>query len=121
MGKAAKYLGNILLVVYIVLITFAILKTQIKSVPVGFILGGCILNVIYILFDVFKYHRILLLIIGMVSISAGTLLNGIMQNNVHIQHHVIRFIFEAIIVVLCSKCKKETLVNAFKFNISKNR
>lgn len=98
MRNAAKYLGTILPVGYIVLITFAMFKTQIKSISIVFILGGCILSVIYILFEVFKYYRIILLIIGMVSISAGTLLNGIMQKNVHIQNHVNRFVFEAIIV-----------------------
>lgn len=100
MRKVAKYLGTILLVIYIVLIIFAMFNTPVKSIPVAFILSGCILSVIYILFEVFKYHRIIFLIIGMLSISAGTLLNGIMQNNVHIQHHIIRFIFEAIIVVV---------------------
>lgn len=114
MRNAAKYLGNILLVVYIVLIIFALLKTQINSISVVFLLGGCILSVTYILFSVFKYHRIILLIIGMISISAGTLLNGIMQQNVHILHHAIRFFFEAIIVVFCSKCKQETPIEKKK-------
>lgn len=100
MGNAANYLGEVLLTVYIVLITFAVFKTQVKNISVIFILGGCILSVMYILFDAFKHHHIMFLIIGMISISAGTLLNGIVQKDVHIQHHVIRAVFEAIIVVL---------------------
>lgn len=41
------------------------------------------------------------MIAGMICISAGTLVNGIRQKNVHIHHHMIRFVMEAIITIIC--------------------
>lgn len=79
MKIAVKYLGVVLLIVYMVLIVFALFKTQDKNISFVFIMGGCILSAMYILFDLFKHHWINLLIMGMISISIGTLLNGIIQ------------------------------------------
>ena len=100
MRSAAKYLGISLLAVYIVLLVFAVFQTQVKNISIVFILSGCILSGMYLFLDICKRHQIMLLIMGMISISAGTLLNGIMQKDVHIWHHVIRFLFEAVITVL---------------------
>ena len=41
------------------------------------------------------------MIIGMLSISAGTFMNGFKQNNIHIHHHVIRLIVETGITIIC--------------------
>ena len=42
-----------------------------------------------------------LLVTGMLGISAGTLLNGIRLKKVHIQHHIIRLILEAVMIAVC--------------------
>lgn len=44
---------------------------------------------------------IMIMTIGMLSISAGTFMNGFKQNNIHIYHHVIRLIVETGITIIC--------------------
>lgn len=41
----------------------------------------------------------MIMIIGMLSISAGTFMNGFKQTNIH--HHVIRLIVEIVITIIC--------------------
>ena len=52
----------------------------------------------------------MIMIIGMLSISVGTFMNGFKQNNIHIHHHVIRIIVEIIITIICwiGRGKNET-------------
>lgn len=44
---------------------------------------------------------ILVMIIGMLGISAGALVNGVRQKNLHLHHHVIRLAAETVITVIC--------------------
>ncbi len=94
-----KILGLICIILYAALMLFALVHAKMKSLSIAV---GCFLLFAYVLLRIFwKNNFIVLLIIGMLAISLGTLLNGIRQNNVHILHHLIRLVVEAILVALC--------------------
>lgn len=97
-----KIFGTLLAVLYAGIMIFAAIYGKSGGTAGIFIVAGSALAIAYSLLAVFWHKKkIFLLIIGMAAISAGTLLNGFLQNNIHMQHHVIRFIVEGIIVVLC--------------------
>lgn len=97
-----KILGSILVILYVGLMLFAICKEKSKSISSLLIGLGCLSSLAYTLLNVvWNRNFIAVLSTGMICISAGTLINGIRQKNVHIQHHIIRFIIEAIITVIC--------------------
>ncbi|MCM1048613.1 MAG: hypothetical protein NC433_09315 [Clostridiales bacterium] len=97
-----KIVGIILAVFYAGLMIFAVCNEKSKSISSILIFIGGILIGIYSLIDiVWCRNLIIFLIIGMISISIGTLINGYRQNNIHIHHHIIRLIIEAIITIIC--------------------
>lgn len=97
-----KICGIILAILYAGLMIFAVLKEKSKRISSVFIVLGCFLILAYILLSVIlSQNPIAILGIGMISISVGTLINGFKQNNIHIHHHIIRLIIEAIITVIC--------------------
>lgn len=94
--------GLILALLYAALMLFSILKTKLKGIPALFIAVGSLLILSYVIFSfIHKSSWTAILIIGMVCISIGTFLNGARQNNVHIHHHIIRLIIEAVITWIC--------------------
>lgn len=97
-----KILGAVLAILYGLLMIFAVFKGKQKSVPSLFIAIGAGLALAYALMSlIMGKSYIMILIIGMIGISAGALMNGIMKKNVHILHHIIRLIAEAAITALC--------------------
>ncbi len=97
-----KLFGRILAIIYAVLMIFALLKAKSKTVSTLFIMIGCFLILIYSIGDMIWYKSpIIILIIGMISVSIGTFLNGMKQNNIHISHHIIRLVIESIITIIC--------------------
>ncbi|MDE7477946.1 MAG: hypothetical protein K2M91_08345, partial [Lachnospiraceae bacterium] len=81
---------------------YSILKTKSKGIPTLFIAVGCLLILLYGVFVFFqKTGFIQILIIGMLFISIGTFLNGVLQGNVHIHHHIVRLIVETVITLIC--------------------
>lgn len=73
-----------------------------KIAPSVFIAAGCLLNLGYVVCSLFWDRSFLvLLILGMIGISAGALMNGFRQKKVHIPHHIIRLILEVIITAVC--------------------
>lgn len=97
-----KILGYVLAVLYGALMIFAVCKDRSKNVSSALILIGGTLTGIYVLSSALLVQNlILVLIAGMICISAGTLMNGLKQKNVHIQHHIIRLIIETILVAIC--------------------
>lgn len=97
-----KILGSVLVILYAGLMLYAICREKPKSMSSAVIGIGCLSALAYLLLNlVYSKNLIIILIAGMVCISAGTLLNGIRQKNVHIRHHIIRFAAEAVIIVIC--------------------
>lgn len=103
-----KICGIILIVLYSGLMIFAVCKDKTKRhsfldvLPSLCIVLGSVLNVGYAIWNmVWSRSVIILLIFGMLCISAGTLLNGFKQKKVHIPHHIVRLIVEAGIVAIC--------------------
>ena len=97
-----KICGLVLAVLYAGLMIFAVCKEKSKSISSVLIGIGGVLIGVYVLMDIVWYKNLILfLIAGMIGISAGTLINGLKQNNLHIHHHVIRLIIETIITVIC--------------------
>lgn len=97
-----KILGSVLVILYAGLMLFAICKEKPKSMSSLLIGMGCLSSLAYLFLNlVYSKNLIIILIAGMICISAGTLVNGIRQKNVHIHHHMIRFVVEAIITVIC--------------------
>ena len=77
-------------------------KGELKSISSAFILIGCLLVFLYTFLNmVWCKNFIMIMIIGMLSISVGTFMNGFKQNNIHIHHHVIRIIVEIVITIIC--------------------
>lgn len=94
--------GAVLAVFYAGLMLFAVYKGNLKSASSALIIIGCLLVLLYTFLNTIRRQNfILIMILGMLNISAGTLMNGFQQNNIHIHHHVIRLIVEIIITVLC--------------------
>lgn len=99
--QVLKLCGALLAVLYAGIMIFAAIYGKSEGVSGVFIVAGSALAIAYSLLAVFWHKKkIFLLIIGMAAISAGTLLNGFLQNNIHVQHHVIRFVVEGIIVAV---------------------
>lgn len=97
-----KICGIALAVLYAGLMIFAVCKEKSKSISSAFIVvGGVLIGVYALLYMVWYRNFILFLIVGMISISAGTLINGLKQNNIHIHHHIGRLIIETMIIVIC--------------------
>lgn len=97
-----KICGIVLAVLYAGLMIFAVCKEKSKSISSAFIAIGGVLIGVYVLTDMVWYRNLIIfLVVGMISISAGTFINGLKQNNLHVHHHIIRFIIETIITVIC--------------------
>lgn len=96
-----KIIGIVFALLYAGLMIFAVCKEKSKSVSSALIVIGGVLIGVYVLFTVLSRNYIISLIAGMISISAGTFLNGLKQKNIHIHHHIIRLIIETIIIVIC--------------------
>ncbi len=95
--------GIIFAVLYAGLMIFAVCKEKSKSISSVLIAMGAALIGVYALSNIiWTRNFIVVLIVGMISISAGTLINGFKQHNVHIHHHIIRLIIEGIIIAICS-------------------
>ena len=97
-----KICGAVLAISYVGLMVFAVYKEKLKSISSAFILIGCLLVFLYTFLNmVWCKNFIMIMIIGMLSISVGTFMNGFKQNNIHIHHHVIRIIVEIVITIIC--------------------
>lgn len=94
--------GAVLAIFYVGLMLFAVYKEKLKSASSTFIVIGCLLVLLYTFLNMIWFKNfIMIMIIGMLNISVGTLMNGFKQNNIHIHHHIIRLIFETIITIIC--------------------
>lgn len=107
-GIEMKIFGCILAVLYAGLMLFAVYMEKVhsredtKSASSAFIAAGCLLDMGYTVCNLFwDRNFIVILIIGMICISAGALMNGFRQNKIHVHHHVIRLILEAAITATC--------------------
>lgn len=101
--KIMRVCGLIFVILYAVLMIFSILKAKLKGLPALFIAVGSLLILSYAIFAfLHKSSLAAILIIGMVCISVGTFLNGARQNNLHVHHHIIRLIIEAVLTLICS-------------------
>lgn len=103
-----KIFGSILAVLYAGLMLFAVYmekahsREDTKSASSAFIAAGCLLDLGYTVCNLFwDRNLIVILIIGMICISAGALMNGFRQKKVHVPHHIIRLILEIIITTIC--------------------
>ena len=97
-----KILAGILVILYTGLMLFAICREKSENISSALIGIGCLSSLAYLFWDVvYSKNLIIILISWMLCISAGTLANGIRQKNVHIHHHIIRFVVEAVITALC--------------------
>ena len=97
-----KILGVVLAILYVALMLFAVYKEKLKGVSSAFIVLGCLLVLAYTLLNmVWCKNFIVIMIIGMLSISVGTFMNGFKKNNIHMHHHVIRLMVEIIITTIC--------------------
>lgn len=97
-----KILGAVLAILYAGFMLFAVCREKqmkLSSILIG---GGSLLVLGYTAVNLIQNRNmILLMILGMVCISAGALINGISSKNLHVLHHLIRFAAEAAITVLC--------------------
>lgn len=94
--------GAVLAIFYVGLMLFAVYKEKLKSASATFIVIGCLLVLLYTFLNMIWFKNfIMIMIIGMLNISVGTLMNGFKQNNIHIHHHVIRLIVEIVITIIC--------------------
>lgn len=94
--------GAVLVIFYVGLMLFAVYKEKLKSASSTFIVIGCLLVLLYTFLNMIWFKNfIMIMIIGMLNISVGTLMNGFKQNNIHIHHHVIRLIVEIFITIIC--------------------
>ena len=97
-----KICGAVLAILYVGLMMFAVYKENLKNTSSAFIVIGCLLVLLYTLLNmVWCKNFIIIMIIGMINISVGTLMNGFKQNSIHIHHHVIRLIVETVITIIC--------------------
>lgn len=97
-----EILGLVLAVLYAGVMLFAVWKGKAKGKPPLFIAAGCFLVLAASLLSiVWESYWIAVLILGMAGISIGTFLNGRQQKEFHIQHHIIRLVVEAVIVMIC--------------------
>ncbi len=101
-----KIFGTVLAVVYACIMILAAYKADKKSITSVFIAGGGLLVLVYSILNLFVTRSAAPLfvigILGMASVSAGALINGIRQKNVHISHHLIRLVIEGVILALCA-------------------
>lgn len=96
-----KICGIVLAALYAALILFAVCKEKNKGISSVLMALGSLLIAAYLVSMIWNMNLMFTLIAGMLSISAGALVNGISSKNVHIHHHIIRLAVEAIIVALC--------------------
>jgi len=97
-----RILGIILAICYAGLMIAAVCKEKSRSVSSALIAaGGVLIGGYAVLSMVWGRNHILCLVIGMISISAGALINGLKSGNLHISHHIIRFVVEAVIAAVC--------------------
>lgn len=97
-----KICGAILAIFYVGLMLFAVYKGKLKNAASAFIVIGCLLVLLYTSLNlIWCKNFIMVMIVGMLSISAGTFMNGLKQNNIHIHHHVIRLVVETVITIIC--------------------
>ena len=97
-----KICGAVLAILYVGLMMFAVYKEKLINTSSAFIVIGCLLVLLYTLLNMaWCKNIIIIMIIGMINISVGTLMNGFKQNSIHIHHHVIRLIVETVITIIC--------------------
>ncbi len=96
-----KIIGTVLACMYAAVTMFAAFKSDKKNISFPLFIVGCILVLAFAVLNILSTNYVMLLIIGMLLISAAALANGIRQKNVHIHHHIIRFALEAIIALAC--------------------
>ncbi|HBH94985.1 MAG TPA: hypothetical protein DDX91_04480 [Ruminococcaceae bacterium] len=97
-----RILGAVLAILYGLLMLFAVIKGKQKGIGSVLIALGAVLALVYSLLSlIMSQSYIYILIAGMPGISAGALVNGIKQKNVHIPHHIIRLIAEGAIIAVC--------------------
>ena len=97
-----KICGSIIAILYAGLMIFAIYKKNSKDISSAIIaIGGLFILAYTMLNTIWCKNFIIILIIGMINISVGTLINGVKQKNIHIHHHIIRLIVESIIIAIC--------------------
>lgn len=97
-----KIIGAVLGIFYAGLMLFAVCREKSKSVSSVLIAAGSLLVLLYAVWNLIRGQNfILVMIIGMLCISAGALINGFRQKNLHVSHHVIRFAAETFITVIC--------------------
>ena len=97
-----KILGSVLVILYSGLMLYAICREKPKSMSSAVIGIGCLSALAYLLLNlVYSKNLIIILIAGMICISAGALMNGFRQKKVHVPHHIIRLILEIIITTIC--------------------
>lgn len=100
--KMVRICGIVFVVLYAGLMIFAVCKEKSKSISSVWIVIGGVLIAGYALWNMVRRgNLIVLLIAGMISISVGTLINGLKQKNIHVHHHLIRLVIEAVIVAIC--------------------
>lgn len=90
--------------IYIILMSIALLSSPFLGLPSILIILGCLINLIYMVV-LKRSNRISLLIIGMICISISAVLIGIQQGGIQVIHHIIRTIFELVIILLFSPTK----------------
>lgn len=97
-----KICGAVFAILYVGLMMFAVYKEKLKNKSSAFIVIGCLFVLLYTLLNMaWCKNFIIIMIIGMINISVGTLMNGFKQNSIHIHHHVIRLIVETVITIIC--------------------
>ena len=97
-----KICGIIVTILYACLMIFAVCKNKAKDISSALIAIGCLFLLAYAFCSmIWPQNLIVISILGMIGISAGTLLNGIKQKSVHIHHHIIRLVIESIIIAVC--------------------
>ncbi len=114
-----KIFGVVLTSIYILLMMIALFSSEFMGLPSVLIFIGCLLSLTYML--ILRHKNFLLLIIaGMVCLSISAILIGIQQDSTQISHHIIRTIFEIIIVMLFLPLQSKRL-GAYKKNDVRNK
>lgn len=97
-----KILGAVLAILYAGLMLFAVCREKQWKLSSLLIAAGSVLVLLYTAVNLIGNRNIILIMIaGMLGISAGALINGMKSKELHVLHHIVRFIAEAAITVLC--------------------
>lgn len=101
-NRVLKLIGAILSTLYACLMLFVVFHEKAFRISNFIIALGCVFILAFVLRGIiWRKKQIAVLIAGMAAISVGALLNGILQGNVHIQHHIVRLLVEAVLVLIC--------------------